>query len=100
MLGKVSAHRLGQLLFFHKLDQADLRRLVAVFARLVLCCVITHGPACNTVAGRTSPFESKSCVMPTFLPKIPVTLAISFSIPSVARRFTSATAIGWELSIF
>src|SRR5208282_238111 len=42
----------------------------------VLRCVITHGPACNTVAGRTSPFESKSCVMPTFLPRIPVTLAI------------------------
>src|SRR5271155_561857 len=52
---------------------------------MVLCCVITHGPACNTVAGRTSPFESKSCVIPTFFPRIPVTLAISFSIPSVAR---------------
>src|SRR5579863_4078852 len=44
----------------------------------VLCCVITHGPACSTVAGCTSPLSSKSCVMPTFLPRIPVTLAISF----------------------
>src|ERR1035438_4130941 len=35
VLGKVSAHRLGQLLFFYKLDQANLRRLVAV-ARLGL----------------------------------------------------------------
>src|SRR6267154_64251 len=51
---------------------------------------MTHGPACNTVAGRTSPFESKSCVMPTFLPRIPVSLAISFSIPSLARRFVSS----------
>jgi hypothetical protein len=37
VLGKVSAHGLGQLLFFHKLDQANLRRLVSVFgAGLVL----------------------------------------------------------------
>src|SRR6202795_1345638 len=61
---------------------------------LFLCCVITHGPACNTVAGRTSPFESKSCVMPTFLPRIPETLAISFSVPAwLADYFTAA--IGW-----
>src|SRR5580693_193244 len=60
-----------------------------------LCCVITQGPACNTVTGRTSPFESNSCVIPTFLPKIPVTrVAISISIPSMASRF-AATAIGW-----
>src|SRR5438270_4270784 len=45
----------------------------------VLDCVTTHGPACSTVAGRTSPFESKSCVMPTFFPKIPATFGISFS---------------------
>src|ERR1019366_10762334 len=62
---------------------------------LVLCCVTTHGPACNTVAGRTSPFESKSCVIPTFLPRIPATFAISFSIPSLARRY-STTSIGWR----
>src|SRR6185369_4118737 len=43
----------------------------------VLCCVITHGPACRTVAGCTSPLSSKSCVIPTFLPRIPVTFAIS-----------------------
>src|SRR5256885_11286842 len=42
-----------------------------------LCCGTTHGPACNTVAGRTSPFESKSCVIPTFFPRIPATFAIS-----------------------
>src|SRR5579862_8200887 len=53
----------------------------------VLCCVITHGPACSTVAGRTSPFESNSCVMPTFFPRIPATFAISFSIPSVASGY-------------
>src|SRR5882762_1941677 len=45
----------------------------------VLCCVITQGPACRTVAGCTSPLSSKSCVIPTFLPKIPVTFAISFA---------------------
>src|SRR5215831_16105930 len=51
----------------------------------VLCCVTTQGPACSTVTGRTSPFESNNCVIPTFLPKIPATfVAISFSIPSVA----------------
>src|SRR5215467_1994384 len=46
----------------------------------VFGCVTTHGPACSTVAGRTSPFESNSCVMPTFLPRIPATFAISFSV--------------------
>ena len=39
----------------------------------VLCCVTTQGPACSTVTGRTSPFSSNSCVIPTFLPKIPAT---------------------------
>src|SRR5215472_6501468 len=54
----------------------------------VLCCVTTQGPACSTVTGRTSPLESNSCVIPTFLPKIPATfVAISFSIPSVARSY-------------
>src|SRR5579871_2039856 len=53
----------------------------------VLCCVMTQGPACSTVAGRTSPFESNSCVMPTFFPRIPATFAISFSIPSVASGY-------------
>src|SRR5437762_14227233 len=48
----------------------------------VLCCVITHGPACKTVAGCTSPLSSNSCVIPTFFPKIPATFAISFSIPA------------------
>src|SRR5579862_2584264 len=38
---------------------------------------MTHGPACRTVAGCTSPLSSKSCVIPTFLPRIPVTFAIS-----------------------
>src|SRR6266849_4465604 len=46
----------------------------------VLCCVITQGPACRTVAGCTSPLSSKSCVIPTFLPKIPVTFAIAFAL--------------------
>src|ERR1700685_2923414 len=46
-----------------------------------LCCVITQGPACNTVTGRTSPLESNNCVIPTFFPKMPVTrVAISISI--------------------
>src|SRR5947199_1594669 len=48
----------------------------------VLCCVITHGPACKTVAGCTSPLSSNSCVIPTLFPKIPATLPISFSIPA------------------
>src|SRR5437899_3919667 len=34
--------------------------------------------------------------MPTFLPRIPVTLAISFSVPSLARH--DAKAIGWDYS--
>src|SRR5215469_15595810 len=55
----------------------------------VLCWVITHGPACSTVAGRTSPFESNSCVMPTFFPRIPATFAIALSVPAWPL------AIGW-----
>src|SRR5438270_5555080 len=51
---------------------------------LLLCCVITQGPACSTVAGRTSPLVSNNCVMPTFFPNIPAIFAISFSVPSVA----------------
>src|SRR5215469_6424484 len=39
---------------------------------------MTHGPACSTVIGCTSPFSSKTCVMPIFLPRIPVT-AITLS---------------------
>ena len=42
-------------------------------SRRVLRCVTTHGPACSTVTGRTSPLSSNSCVIPTFLPKIPLT---------------------------
>src|SRR5579864_7045905 len=52
-----------------------------------LRCVITQGPALSTVAGRTSPLSSNNCVIPTFLPKIPVTLnaMIFFSaMPSLA----------------
>src|SRR5580693_8307421 len=63
-----------------------------------LCCVITQGPACSTVTGRTSPFESNSCVMPTFLPRIPVTrVAISISVPSVASRFFQRLLLAGEL---
>src|SRR5437868_8174119 len=56
---------------------------------LLLCCVMTQGPACSTVAGRTSPLVSNNWVMPTFFPNIPAIFAISFSVPSVAY------AIGW-----
>src|SRR5579864_8450 len=54
-----------------------------------LRCVITQGPALSTVAGRTSHLSSNNCVIPTFLPKIPVTLnaMIFFSaMPSMAAR--------------
>src|SRR5579864_1237518 len=62
-----------------------------------LCCVTTHGPACSTVTGRTSPFESNSCVMPTFLPRMPATfVAISLSVPSMAHR--SRWLLAGELS--
>src|SRR5438270_5731621 len=40
----------------------------------VLRWVTTQGPACSTVQGRTSPFSSYSCVIPIFLPKIPLTI--------------------------
>src|SRR5450759_1861105 len=40
-------------------------------------CVITHGPACRTVIGWTSPRSSNTCVMPIFLPRIPVTDIVS-----------------------
>src|SRR5579864_1712005 len=64
----------------------------------VLCCVTTQGPACSTVTGRTSPFESNSCVMPTFLPRIPATfVAISFSIPSMARGYWLVSYFAREL---
>src|ERR1700722_3804426 len=34
---------------------------------------MTQGPACSTVTGCTSPLSSNSCVIPIFLPRIPVT---------------------------
>src|SRR5260370_26958080 len=65
------------------------RRICGERYRSFVCdlrCVTAPAPACSTVAGCTSPFESKSCVIPTFFPRIPVTFAISFSVPSLARR--------------
>src|SRR5580693_104601 len=59
-----------------------------------LCCVTTQGPACSTVTGRTSPFESNSCVMPTFLPRMPVTLIaifVSTQLGSSLRRLLAGT---------
>src|SRR5437763_9754252 len=45
---------------------------------------MTQGPACSTVQGRTSPFSSYSCVIPIFLPKIPLTIVPSPHHPPVA----------------
>src|SRR4051794_13472286 len=50
----------------------------------VLRWVTTQGPACSTVQGRTSPFSSYSCVIPIFLPKIPLTIVSSPHHPPVA----------------
>src|SRR6185312_1846789 len=62
----------------------------------VLCCVITQGPACNTVAGRTSPFESNNCVMPTFFPRIPATFAIALSFPFLPAWLVSYWLVTWR----
>ena len=71
---------------------------LAMLLALILHANFSHAQGIiNTVAGRTSPFESKSCVMPTFLPRIPVTLAISFSVPSLARRSSND---GYWLGLF
>src|SRR5271165_2881822 len=40
---------------------------------MVFSWVTTQGPACSTVTGCTSPRSSNNCVIPIFLPRIPVT---------------------------
>ena len=52
-------------------------------------CVTTQGPACSTVIGCTSPFSSNTCVIPIFLPKIPLTGIFFLSSSCVA----SSTAL-------
>ena len=79
VLAKMSAHRLGQPRFSFTNSTRPICAASYPSRVAVLCCVTTHGPACSTVAGRTSPFASNSCVMPTFLPRIPATFAISYS---------------------
>src|SRR5277367_3529809 len=64
----------------------------------VFNCVITQGPACRTVIGCTSPFSSKTCVMPIFLPKIPVTDISSF--PHHARLFPEPRTAGVMALLF
>jgi len=44
-------------------------------------------PLGRTVAGRTSPFESKQLRHADFLSRMPVTFAISFSVPSMANGY-------------
>src|ERR1700729_3509973 len=41
--------------------------------------VTTHGPACTTVTGTTCPVSSKTWVMPSLVPRIPVIAMISES---------------------
>src|SRR5207302_37608 len=41
--------------------------------------VTTHGPACTTVTGTTCPVSSKTWVMPSLVPRIPVSAMISES---------------------
>ena len=43
-------------------------------ADAVFACTTTQGPALMTVAGRTVPSASKICVMPIFLPMMPVSM--------------------------
>src|SRR5262245_27139073 len=45
---------------------------------LVRISVTVHGPASITVTGTMSPFSSKTCVMPTFLPIKPIMSLRSF----------------------
>ena len=63
VLLEVALHRLGQARVLHKLNQPDLGGVVAVVSA-VFNWVMTQGPACSTVTGRTSPLSSNSCVMP------------------------------------
>src|SRR4029077_1207195 len=66
----------------------------------VLCCVTTQGPACGTVAGCTSPLSSKSCVIPTFLPRIPVTFAISILLRKLNQLKLTADHKSRRLFVF
>src|SRR5438046_8446578 len=66
----------------------------------VLCSVITQGPACTTVAGCTSPLSSKSCVIPTFLPRIPVTFAISILLRKLKQLKLTADHQSRRLFVF
>src|ERR1700749_4099262 len=45
----------------------------------VRTAVTTHGPACTTVTGTTCPVSSKTWVMPSLVPRIPVIAMISES---------------------
>ena len=49
-LGEVAGHGLVDLRSLDELDEADLRGVVAVL-RMVLSCVMTHGPTLRTVTG-------------------------------------------------
>jgi hypothetical protein len=50
VFGEMAGQRLGDSRSLDELDQADLRRFVAIFGA-VFNCVITQGPACRTVIG-------------------------------------------------
>src|SRR5678815_3745682 len=65
---------LGRLVFLvrPRFDQPELHGFIAVFT-----CETTQGPAFSTVAGCTAPSGPNSCVMPTFFPISPVTMATS-----------------------
>src|SRR5579872_1253908 len=54
---------------------------------------MTQGPACSTVTGRTSPLSSNICVMPIFLPMIPLT-AINYFFTSPCPRLYYVYATG------
>src|SRR3984957_1930223 len=66
----------------------------------VFNCVIPHGPACNTVIGCTSPFSSKTCVMPIFFPRIPVTAISSSPHHAGSKRRTAGPFSGFPLLVY
>jgi hypothetical protein len=94
VLGKVSAHCLRQLLLFHKLDQANLRRLVAVFG----LGLVLRNHAWSRLQHRRRPhiaLRIEELRHADLLAQNSRNSSHFFSIPSLARRNNSSAAIGW-----
>ena len=93
VLAQMSLHRLGQPRFLHELNQADLRRVVSVAASASCAASPRTDPPAGRWPDAHRPSSSNSCVIPTFLPRIPVTFAISFLILLQARTLVIGSSL-------